>query len=49
MDSAPGTYSGDVDITNLGWDTEGKITIEQPLPLPAHLVAISGTLVIGDD
>jgi hypothetical protein len=49
MGSAPGTYSGDIDITNMGWDTEGRITIVQPLPLPAHLVALTGTLVIGDD
>jgi len=49
MDAAPGTYSGDLSKTNLGWGTEGRITIEQPLPLPAHIVALLGTLVVGDD
>lgn len=49
MDSAPVPYSGDVNITNLGWDTEGRITVVQPLPLPAHLVSLTGTLVVGDD
>lgn len=49
MDAAPGTYSEDLSITNLGWSTQGRITIEQPLSLPAHIVAIHGTLVVGDD
>jgi hypothetical protein len=49
MDSAPGTYTEDLSITNLGWSTEAFITIEQPLSLPAHIVAVFGTLVVGDD
>ena len=49
MGSAPGTYSEDLSIINLGWSTEGYITIEQPLSLPAHVVAVFGTLVVGDD
>ena len=49
MDAAPDTYSEDLSITNLGWSTEGFITIEQPLSLPAHVVAVFGTLVVGDD
>jgi hypothetical protein len=49
MDAAPGTYSEDLSITNLGWSTGGLITIEQPLSLPAHVVAVFGTLVVGDD
>jgi len=48
MDEAPPPFSGDVDITNLGWDTDGYITIEQPYPLPVEIVCLTGTLVIGD-
>ena len=49
MDAAAGTYTDDLSISNLGWSTKGRITIEQPLPLPAHIVAVFGTLVVGDD
>ena len=49
MGSPPSPKSMDVDIMNIGWDTEGRITIAQPLPLPAHLVALTGTLVVSDD
>jgi hypothetical protein len=49
MDAAPATYSEDLSITNLGWNEEGFITIEQPLSLPANIVGIFGTLVVGDD
>jgi hypothetical protein len=49
MDFAPDTHSEDLSITNLGWSTEACITIEQPLSLPAHIVAVFGTLVVGDD
>jgi hypothetical protein len=49
MGTAPVPYSGDVPVANLGWDVEGRITIVQPLPLPAHIVSITGSLVIGDD
>ena len=49
MDAAPGTYTEDLSITNLGWGTQGMITIEQPQSLPAYIVAVFGTLVVGDD
>lgn len=49
MDTGPTATSGDIPVENLGWDTDGRITIEQPLPLPAHIVAIFGTLSIGND
>jgi hypothetical protein len=49
MGFAPATRSMDLEVTNLGWDTEGRITIVQPLPLPAHVVALLGSLVVGDD
>jgi hypothetical protein len=48
MDDAPETDSGDSEVSTLGWDTEGRITIVQTLPMPAHIVSIGGTLVIGD-
>ena len=48
MDSAPEPYSGDINVENLGWDTEGRITIIQPLPLPAHIVSITGDLTVGE-
>ena len=47
MDTAPAPYNGEVNVENLGWDTAGRITIIQPLPLPAHIVSITGTLTIG--
>lgn len=49
MDTAPTPFSGDVDMTNLGWDVAGRITIEQPLPIAASVVCVLGTLVVGDD
>jgi hypothetical protein len=49
MGSAPAAVNGDLEVSNLGWDTEGRITIEQPLPLAAHIVSVTGTLVVGDD
>lgn len=49
MGYAPGTYTLDLSKTNLGWDTDGRITIEQSLPLAAHVVAVFGSLVVGDD
>ena len=49
MDEAPEPFSGDINVENLGWDTDGRITIEQPQPLPVHVVCITGSLIIGDD
>jgi hypothetical protein len=49
MDEAPEPTNGDVSIRNLGFDRDGRIIIEQPLPLPAHIVCITGSLTIGDD
>jgi len=48
MDEAPEPFSGEIIVENLGWDREGRIKIEQPLPLPAHILYITGDLVIGD-
>ena len=48
MGSAPEPYSGDVNVENLGWDTEGRIEIIQAHPLPAHIVSITGDLTVGE-
>ena len=37
-------FTGDKKVTNLGWDREGKITIEQTQPLPMTILGISGTI-----
>jgi hypothetical protein len=49
MGEAPEPYTGDFPINVVGWDRDGRITIEQTLSLPAHIVALFGTLMIGDD
>jgi len=33
MGVVPEPYTGDVEVENLEWDTDGRITIEQTLPL----------------
>ena len=48
LGTAPAPYTGDVEVTNLGWDTDGRIKIEQSLPLPAEVVCITGSLFVGD-
>ena len=48
MGSAPEPVSGDINVDNLGWDSEGRITIVQPAPLPAHIVSITGDLTVGE-
>ena len=45
---APGEpFDGDKEITGSGWDTEGRITVEQTQPYPMSLLAIFGTLSVG--
>jgi hypothetical protein len=48
MDTAPEAYTGDYEVEHLGWDNEGRIEIEQTLPLPCEILAIFGELTIGD-
>ena len=36
--------SGDVFVTNLGWDTFASVTFEQDLPYPMNIVAIFGEM-----
>ena len=41
-------FTGDKRVTNLGWDKDGQIVIEQTQPLPMTVLGISGTLVTSD-
>lgn len=51
---APGTlgvnalYTGDVKVTAQGWSTDGRVTITQNEPYPMTVLALYGTLSIGD-
>jgi hypothetical protein len=40
--------SEDIEVRNLGYDLDGRIEIEQDLPLACHIVSIFGTLSVGD-
>jgi hypothetical protein len=46
MDQGVTPFTGDKRIVNLGWAEEGKIIIEQDLPLPATVLCIFGTLEV---
>ncbi len=48
LGSAPALYTGDIHPPNLGTTREGILTIKQTLPLPFTLLAIAGTLDVGD-
>lgn len=48
MGAAPAEVNGDIEVDNLGWDADARVTITQPSPVPAHVVAIFGDLVVGD-
>ena len=41
-------FTGDKRVTNLGWDRNGQIVIEQTQPLPMTVLGISGTLNTSD-
>jgi hypothetical protein len=45
---APPSFTGDKQVTNLGWDTDAYITIVQDKPCHIEVLAITGTLLIGD-
>jgi hypothetical protein len=53
---SPGTNYGneepiiseDIEVRSLGYDQDGRIKIEQDLPLACHIVSIFGTLSVGD-
>lgn len=48
MDNAVPTFSGDIQLSNAGWDKDGVLTIVQDQPLPATILAAFGTLSVGD-
>ena len=41
-------FSGDKRVSDLGWDREGQIQVEQTQPLPMTILGITGTLVTSD-
>jgi len=41
-------FTGDKRVSNLGWNREGQIEIEQTQPLPMTVLGITGTLVTSD-
>jgi len=41
-------FTGDREVTGQGWDTDGRVTIEQREPYPMTLLAMFGTLSLGD-
>lgn len=49
MDAAPPLTTAIVDATELGYDSDARITIKQPQPLPFMLLAIAGQLNVGDE
>lgn len=44
----PTVWTGDRDVTQVGWGPGERITIEQKQPYPMTLLAIFGTLSVGD-
>jgi hypothetical protein len=48
MGVAPPHFTGDKQVNNLGWDTDGFITIVQDKPCHIEVLAITGSLLIGD-
>jgi hypothetical protein len=45
---APPHFTGDKQVNNLGWDTDAYITIVQDKPCHIEVLAITGTIVVGD-
>lgn len=43
-----GTYTGDVKVTGQGWDTQGRISVVQDQPYPMTILALFGTLSLGE-
>ena len=41
-------FTGDHKVTGGGWDSEGRVTFEQTEPYPMTVLAIFGTLSVGD-
>jgi len=50
LDSAPQIFTGDKKVVDLGWDDpEKRITIRQDQPYPQTVLAVYGTLELGDN
>jgi hypothetical protein len=45
---ALGLFTGDRDVTGQGWDTEGRVTVQQDQPYPMTILGIFGELSVGD-
>ena len=43
-----GLFTGDVEITGYGWDTDGRITITQTQPYPFTVLAVFGELSVSE-
>lgn len=41
-------FTGDKRVTNLGWDRDGQIVVQQTQPLPMTVLGITGTLLVVD-
>jgi hypothetical protein len=49
MDSAPPTFTGQHDVTNLGWkESDSSLTIKQEQPLGMTLISLTGELNVSD-
>jgi hypothetical protein len=49
MDSAPPAFTGQFDITNLGWkEADSSITIKQEQPMGMTLISLTGELSVND-
>jgi hypothetical protein len=49
MDEAPPLTTDIVEVTHLGYDSDARITIKQTQPLPFMVLAIAGSLNVGDE
>ncbi len=47
MDEAPEPFTGDIKISNSGWDEEGEIEIRQDQPLPSTILGLFGHIEVG--
>jgi len=48
MGAAIPEFTGDKRVSNLGWDRDGQVIIQQTQPLPMTVLGITGTLVTSD-
>ena len=42
------SFTGDKRVSNLGWDRDGQVTVQQTQPLPMTILGITGPLVTSD-